>query len=95
MKYAANKTRLDVRGDRNRYGELQLSITGQPVQVFDIQMIFTDGSKWTSVVNQRFDRNASTRAIRLPDNRRALERVFVTYQSTTRNGQTTLTLNGR
>jgi len=96
MRFAADKTRLDVRASKApRFGELKIDIEGTTIQTFDVVVTFADGSKWTSPMTMRFPRNGDSRILRLPDNRRGIDRVSVTYRTLDRGGRATMTISGR
>jgi len=94
MPHAEKSHRIDLQGNRGVYSELQFEVSGAAVRVTDVQIVFTDGFRWTTPMNQKFDKKDSSHTLRLPANRRAIDRVYVTYRSLDR-GRATLTLSGR
>jgi len=98
---AANKSgqgQLTITPDRkNRaiFGALQFAVSGAPVTVHDIQVVFTDGTTWTETLNQKFQKGGTTeRTVRLPLLKRPVKHVSVTYRLEN-FGKATLTLSGR
>ena len=94
MPNATTTSRVDLQGNQGTYGELQFEVTGTTVQVTEVQIVFTDGFRWTTEMHQKFQRKSTKHTLRLPANRRAIDRVYVTYYSLDRGGAT-LTLSGR
>jgi hypothetical protein len=94
MPYAAKPNRVSFAATRGTYKELQFVTSGSAVMLMDIQVNFTDGTRWTTSLSQRFRKGDNAQIVRLPALSRPVERLTVTYR-TLDSGKATLVVNGR
>jgi len=94
MPFAAKPNRLNMAAPRGTYSELQFVTSGASVMLMDVQVNFTDGTRWTATLNQRSKKGSNTQVVRLPALSRPVDRLYVTY-TTVDGNRATLTVNGR
>ena len=93
--YAVDKDRFNVE-DKGRFSELKVLVEGRPIEMYAMEVIFSNGDKWSPPFHQRFEKNSMSHAINLPGDRRSIDRVYFTYKTIGKHeGRAILALYGR
>ncbi len=94
--FRVDHDRIDVGRREGRFSAMRIEVRGAPLEMRDMVVTFTDGSKFSPNMRARFEENTRTREIDLPGDRRAIRSVDFTYRSIDRReGRATVMLYAR
>jgi len=73
---------LDVGRAQGRFRQLKFVVEGAPVEMYDIRVVFGDGSDFRPETRLYFEPNTQTRAIDLPGRNRVIRKIDFVYRKT-------------
>jgi hypothetical protein len=91
-----DRDRIQVGRREGTFRELQLTVRGAPLEIYDMVVTFGNGQQYKPPLRLHFDERTSSRVIDLPGDRRTIKQVdFVYRTSARRQGKATIALHGR
>jgi hypothetical protein len=73
---------LDVGRSQGRFRELKIVVEGAPVEMYDVRVVFGDGSEFRPQTRLFFEPNTQSRAIDLPGRARVIRKIDFVYRKT-------------
>lgn len=73
---------LDVGRSQGRFRELKIVVEGAPVEMYDIDVVFGDGSSFHPETRLNFAPNTVSRTIDLPGRDRVIRKINFVYRKT-------------
>ena len=93
--FKVDRDRIVV-GNQGRFRQLQVTVKGAPLEMYDIVVTFGNDQQFKPPVRLSFEAKAMTRVIDLPGDARAIRHVDFYYRSAVPGaGRATVTLYGR
>ena len=94
--FKVDHDRIDVGRREGPFSAIRIEVSGAPLEMRDVVVTFTDGSKFSPNLRARFEENSQSREIDLPGDRRAITSMAFTYRSIDRReGRATVMLYAR
>jgi hypothetical protein len=91
-----DRDRIQVGRREGSFRQLQLTVRGAPLEVYDVVVTFGNGEQFRPNLRFHFDERTASRVIDLPGKRRAIKQVDFLYRtSARREGKATISLYGR
>jgi hypothetical protein len=91
-----DRDRIQVGRRDGRFRQLQLTVRGAPLEVYDMVVTFGNGQQYKPNLRFHFDERTTSRVIDLPGDTRVIKQVdFVYRTSARRQGKATISLYGR
>ena len=79
-----------------RFRQLQLTVRGAPLEVYDMVVTFGNGEQFKPNLRFHFDERTTSRVIDLPGDRRAIKQVDFLYRTAARReGKALVSVYGR
>lgn len=73
---------LDVGRSQGRFRELKFVVEGAPVEMYDVRIVFGDGSDFRPQTRLNFAPNSVSRSIDLPGRSRVIRKIDFVYRKT-------------
>jgi hypothetical protein len=73
---------LHVGRSQGRFRELKIMVEGAPVEMYDINVVFGDGSSFRPETRLHFEPGMESRTIDLPGSNRIIRRIDFVYRKT-------------
>ena len=94
--FKVDRDRIQVGNVEGRFRQLQVTVKGAPLEMYDIVVIFGNDQQFKPAVRLSFDAKSMTRVIDLPGDARVIKYVDFYYRSVAPGaGRATVTLFGR
>jgi hypothetical protein len=91
-----DRDRIVVGRAGGKFRELQLTVRGAPLEVYDVVITFGNGQQFKPNLRFHFDERTTSRVIDLPGDLRTIKQVdFVYRTSARRQGKAAVALYGR
>jgi hypothetical protein len=95
VRFAAERDVIDVGAVEGLFTAIRLEVEAGDVEMFDIRVVFADGSDYSPNTRIEFREKSRSRVIDLPGAARVIRRVSFAYRSRLRRGQAVVRLFGR
>jgi hypothetical protein len=95
VRFAAERDVIEVGAVEGLFNAIRLDVDAGDVEMFDIRVVFADGSDFSPQTRLNFREGSRSRVIDLPGAARAIRRVSFAYRSRVRRGQAVVHLFGR
>ena len=82
--YGRDQDTIDVGRSEGRFKQLQIRVTGAPIELSDMVVTFGNDEKFDPNLRHRFDEGSGSRNIDLPGDRRTIKRIDFRYKSINR-----------
>ena len=86
---------IEVGARDGRFSAIQLQVDGSALVMFDVKVVFGDGSVFEPKTRLAFDKNTRSRDIDLPGERRVIKRVEFKYGNLPGGGRAQVELWGK
>lgn len=95
VQFTAERDVIEVGAVEGRFTALRIEVAGGDLEMFNIRVVFGDGSDFSPDTRLRFRQGSRSRVIDLPGGARVVRRVSFAYRSSLRRGRATVSLFGR
>jgi len=95
VSFRAEKDVIAVTGRQGSFGAIKLEVEGGNLDMYNIGVIFGDGSVFSPETRVEFRQGSWSRSLDLPGDARVIRRVEFLYRSELRRGRATIRLYGR
>jgi hypothetical protein len=86
---------IEVARRDGRFDAIRVEVDNGPIELHDVQVVFTNGETFSPTTRISFTENDRTRVIDLPGNTRTIQRIGFRYRGPLRLGAATLKVYGR
>ncbi len=86
---------IEVTAREGRFRALKLEVDGGDLEMFDMRIVFGDGSAYSPETRFLFRQGSWSRTFDLPGEARVIRRIEFRYRSTVRRGQATVRVYGK
>jgi len=95
VSFLGDRDVVQVGPARGGFDGLKLHVSGSPLEMYDVRVVFGDGTAYSPETRLHFDQGSWTRSIDLPGNSRQIRRIEFRYRSVgVRTGRATVQLFG-
>jgi hypothetical protein len=95
VSFRAEKDIIPVTGQEGRFKALMLEVEGGNLEMYNIRVVFGDGSGFSPETRLEFRQGSWSRYIDLPGDARVIRRIEFLYRSELRRGHATIKVYGR
>jgi hypothetical protein len=95
VSFRAEKDVITVTGHEGAFGAIKLEVEGGNLEMFNIRVVFGDGSVFSPDTRVSFREGSWSRTIDLPGEARIIRRIEFLYRSELRRGRGTVRVYGR
>jgi hypothetical protein len=81
VNFREDHDRIEVGRQEGRFKQLQLKVTGGPIEMRRMTVTFANNETFTPNLRHRFEKNSWTRSIDLPGDRRTIKSIDFNYAS--------------
>ena len=82
VSFSVERDHIDVGRAEGRFREIQIVVEGAPVEVYDVRIVFGDGSDFRPTTRFTFAPGSTSRQIDLPGRDRFIRRIEFVYRKT-------------
>lgn len=97
MNWGVDRDVIPVTASEGRFKRIQLRVTGQPIEVIDLEVHFGNDEHHDVQVRETFRPGTTSRVIDLPGDARVIKKIVIIYRNKVgpRPGKATLAVWGR
>lgn len=94
--FRGDRDSIEIGRDEGRFRKLRFEVRNAPIEMYNMLIVFEDGSRRNIDFRHRFSENRSSPSIDLPGDRRTVRRVEFSYRSiSSREGRGSVMLYGQ
>ena len=82
VSFLVDRDTVDVGRAEGRFRELKFVVEGAPVEMYEVRVVFGDGSEFRPPVRLHFAENSVSRTIDLPGRGRIIRKIDFVYRKT-------------
>ena len=79
--FGMDRDAIPVGAGEGRFRAIRIHVSASPLEMYDIRIVFGDGSRWSPDTRIRFEQGSWTRMIDLPGRARIIRRIEFRYRS--------------
>ncbi len=95
VSFAEENDVLQVGPGDGRFNAIRIQVTEGDLEMFNIQVVFGDGSRYSPDTRVSFRQGSRSRLIDLPGGARVIRRISFAYRSQVQRGRATVRIYGR
>jgi len=81
VSFVGDKDTIMVTGQQGLFRKLRLRVSGSPLEMYNVRVVFGDGTAYSPNTRLDFAQGSWTRAIDLPGNKRVIRKIEFWYRS--------------
>ncbi len=82
VSFLVDRDTVDVGRSQGAFRELKFVVEGAPVEMYDVRVVFGDGSDFSPQMRLHFAPNSVSRTIDVPGRRRIIRKIDFVYRKT-------------